>query len=178
MVREDTSRRCLLVRLARTNRWWFLLHYKSKHLWPCQRNPLRRLKRYILPKKPVMVLKVINTGRDLDNAVGIWSKVNIAKQIKNRGFLPKVSDRGAKIKGPTPSMTTKPSHTTLVSITKTSRLTDQSGSRWHCSWRHPGHPQSSRYQVQTLNWLEGWELLSVNNCLAMPCTTYQPCHQS
>lgn len=62
----------------------------------------------ILPKKPAIVLKVMSTGNVFANAVGICSKVKMVKHTRYRGFLPNVSDSGAKTKGPIPSMTTKP----------------------------------------------------------------------
>lgn len=42
------------------------------------------------------------------SAVGICSKVKIVKQMRYTGFLPNVSDNGARTSGPTPSITTNP----------------------------------------------------------------------
>lgn len=51
---------------------------------------------------------VINTGRLFANAVGICSSVKTVKQTRYSGFRPNVSDSGARIKGPIPSIITKP----------------------------------------------------------------------
>jgi hypothetical protein len=62
----------------------------------------------LLPKKPAKVRKTTKVGRFGLKAVGICRRVNIAKQVKYRTFLPNVSDNGARIRGPIPSMMTKP----------------------------------------------------------------------
>jgi len=50
----------------------------------------------------------MRTGRDFDKAAGIWSRVNILKQTRYTVLRPKVSESGAKTRGPTPSIITKP----------------------------------------------------------------------
>jgi hypothetical protein len=42
------------------------------------------------------------------SAAGIWSRVKIEKHTRYIFLRPNVSDSGARIKGPIPSMTTKP----------------------------------------------------------------------
>jgi len=51
------------------------------------------------------VIKVAISGL---KAVGICKRANIEKQTMYSRRLPKVSDKGARIKGPMPRKTTKP----------------------------------------------------------------------
>jgi hypothetical protein len=47
-----------------------------------------------------------------------WSKVNKVKQIRYRGFLPNVSLRGARRRGPIPNTTTNPVWQPITSISR------------------------------------------------------------
>jgi len=61
-----------------------------------------------LPKKPATTRIVMRSGRFLLKAVGNCNSVKAVKQVKYNGFLPKVSERGARIRGPIPSIMTNP----------------------------------------------------------------------
>lgn len=62
----------------------------------------------LLPKKPDRVRIVINVAMLGLKAVGICKRAKIEKQTVYNRRLPKVSDKGARIKGPMPRKTTKP----------------------------------------------------------------------
>ena len=51
---------------------------------------------------------VMRVGRFGLKAVGICNNVKRVKQIKYKTFRPKVSERGARIRGPMHNMITKP----------------------------------------------------------------------
>lgn len=61
-----------------------------------------------LPKKPETVRSAINTAIFGLKAVGIWRSVNTVKHERYSALRPKVSESGARTRGPMPSMMTKP----------------------------------------------------------------------
>jgi len=61
-----------------------------------------------LPKKPESVRTATSVATFGLNAVGIWRSVKMVKQIRYSFLLPNVSESGASISGPMPSITTKP----------------------------------------------------------------------
>jgi hypothetical protein len=61
-----------------------------------------------LPKKPEMLLTVIRNAMLGASADGIWRRVKMEKQVKYMTRRPNVSLKGARSRGPMPSMTTKP----------------------------------------------------------------------
>ena len=63
---------------------------------------------YILPKKPLIVLTAIKHATFGLRAVGTCNIAKIEKQTRYNFRRPKVSDSGARIKGPRPRKTTKP----------------------------------------------------------------------
>jgi hypothetical protein len=64
--------------------------------------------KYVLPKNPAKVRMVMRVDRFGLKAVGICNNVKRVKHVKYNTFRPKVSESGARISGPIPSMTTKP----------------------------------------------------------------------
>jgi len=63
---------------------------------------------HVLPKNPAKVLKTSSVSMFGLNAVGTCKTAKIEKQTRYSLLLPKVSDSGAKIRGPIPRDTTKP----------------------------------------------------------------------
>ena len=61
-----------------------------------------------LPKKPANVRTKIKVSILGVRALGIWSRLKAVKHDKYIGRRPNVSERGASISGPIPSMITKP----------------------------------------------------------------------
>ncbi len=66
------------------------------------------MKRSVLPKNPLIALTAIRLSTFGLSAVGICRSAKIEKQIKYSFLLPKVSDSGARMRGPRPRKTTKP----------------------------------------------------------------------
>ena len=73
---------------------------------------------YVLPKNQANVRRVMRTSKVFARAVGIWSKVKKVKQIRQRGFLPNVSLRGARRIGPIPNTTTNPVWQPITSFSR------------------------------------------------------------
>ena len=71
-----------------------------------------------LPKNPLTVLTAIKDSTFGLNAVGICSRAKIEKQARYSVRLPKVSESGARIRGPMPRKMTKPvvAPTTMLSL--------------------------------------------------------------
>lgn len=66
------------------------------------------MKRGVLPKNPLIALTAIRLSTFGLSAVGICRRAKIEKQTKYSFLLPKVSDSGARMRGPRPRKTTKP----------------------------------------------------------------------
>lgn len=62
----------------------------------------------VLPKNPLIALTAIRLSTFGLSAVGICSSAKTEKQTKYSFLLPKVSDKGARTRGPRPRKTTKP----------------------------------------------------------------------
>lgn len=61
-----------------------------------------------LPKNPANVLHATNVSTFGERAVGICNKLKMAKHTRYSFLLPKVSESGASMRGPIPSIITNP----------------------------------------------------------------------
>lgn len=81
---------------------------QSLHLRTNQPEFLLKVNRYILPKNPDTVLTTSSVSMFGLSAVGTCKIANTEKQTRYNLLRPKVSDSGARIRGPIPKRTRNP----------------------------------------------------------------------
>lgn len=78
-----------------------------------------------LPTAPESTLIAISVSTLGLSAVGIWSSVKTEKHDRYSVLRPKVSDKGARMRGPNPSITVKPvvaPMTTFIVVPRSSAI--------------------------------------------------------